>query len=632
MNYYRSSIGLLILIAGGLILAAAAQKDGPTPPPQERQIQRSVAVPDALAKAYADGTRSPDGSPGPDYWQLQVDYVIHATLDPSTSLVTGHESIVVHNTSGDALEAIRMRFDQNLFREDAASRMDVPNHTDGMVVTALSIDGVAMSLPSGPETSRRFLLPEPLAPADSSLIDVEWHFEVPLDDRSTAMRMGRWADSVYQVAQWYPRVAVYDDLMGWDSAPYDGVWEFYNNFGRFEVFVDVPAGWLVGATGALQNDPRADASERHVWHFIADTVSDFAWAASDRYEWQVASADIPGRGAIPVHLFLTTASTANYPSLGETVATYLEVYSQRLIPYPFPSFTVVEGPEGAMEYPGLIMSDGHSALAHEAAHQWFPMTVGSDETRVSFMDEGFASAMTSLLSSRRDTEPETPRLGRQYGPSSRFADFPPLLPADNPYSQLTSYSKPWHKLRMLGGVVGDSVMWRAIGDYAAAWKFKHPSPWDLMAFVGNAVERDLGWFWHYWLFTHAGVDGSIVGVESERRGGSVTVRQDGAMPSPIVLAVQCSPGSGPVRLSGSGYVLDESTVVVTRPVDVWYPGTRELTFELDIGCEIGHVTWDPARRFPDGDACDNVWPLGSNPIYVPTWPPVTWVDARLTCN
>ena len=153
-----------------------------------------------------------------------------------------------------------------------------------------------------------------------------------------------------------------------------------------------------------------------------------------------------------------------------------------------------------------------------------------------------------------------------------------------------------------------------------------------MAFVGNAVERDLGWFWHYWLFTHAGVDGSIVGVESERRGGSVTVRQDGAMPSPIVLAVQCSPGSGPVRLSGSGYVLDESTVVVTRPVDVWYPGTRELTFELDIGCEIGHVTWDPARRFPDGDACDNVWPLGSNPIYVPTWPPVTWVDARLTCN
>lgn len=621
-----------MLVASGLILAASAQKDSSTHPPQERRIQRSVAVPDALARAHADGTRSPDGSPGPQYWQLRVDYVIHAALDPSTSVVTGHESIVFHNTSDDTLDAIRMRFDQNLFREDAVSRMDIPNHTDGMVVTSLSIDGVATRVPSGPETSRRFPLPDPLAPADSSLVDVEWHFEVPLDDRSSSLRMGRWADSVYQVAQWYPRVAAYDDLMGWDTASYDGVREFYNNFGRFEVFVDVPAGWLVGATGVLRNDPRSDTSERAIWHFVADTVSDFAWGASDRYEWQVAYADIPGRASIPVHLFRTAGTAASDPSLGERASGYLEVYSQRLIPYPFPAFTVVEGPEGGMEYPGLIMLSGDGPLAHEAAHQWFPMTVGSDETRVSFMDEGFAGAMTSLLSSRRDTEPETPRLGRQYGPSSRFADFPPLLPADNPDSQLTSYSKPRHMLRMLGGVVGDSVMWRAIGDYAAAWKFRHPSPWDLMAFVGNAVERDLGWFWHYWLFTHAGVDGSIVGVEPHQHGGSVIVRQDGDMPSPVVLAVQCAPGSGPARLSGSGYVLDESTVVVTRPVDVWYPGARELTLELDVGCEIGRVTWDPARRFPDGDACDNVWPRGTRPIHMPTWPPATWVDARLTCN
>ena len=171
MNGNSSSFGLFALAASGLILAVWGYSDAPAtrlpglrapdgpPPPQERQIQRSVAVPETLAQAYADGTRSPDGSPGPDYWQLQVDYVIHATLDPSTSVVSGRESIMLHNTSGDALEAIRMRFDQNLFREDAASRIDVPNHTDGMVVTALSIDGVAMPAPSGPETSRRFPLP-----------------------------------------------------------------------------------------------------------------------------------------------------------------------------------------------------------------------------------------------------------------------------------------------------------------------------------------------------------------------------------------------------------------------------------------------------------------------------------------
>ena len=618
-----------------------------------------------MAEAYANGTRSPDGSPGPAYWQLRADYVIHASLDPATSVVTGRESIVLHNTSGDVLDAIRMRFDQNLFREDAASRMAIPNRTEGMVVTSLSIDGVAATVPPGPETSRRFPLARPLTPADSSLIDVAWHFEVPLDDRSSSLRMGRWADSVYQVAQWYPRVAAYDDLMGWDTASYDGVWEFYNNFGRFEVFLDVPAGWRVGATGVLQNpdevltpteleafrtsrttggptivargrkpdDPLPDLSDRVVWHFVADTVSDFAWAASDRYEWQIVQAEIPGRGSIPVHLLQTAASTARYPSLGETVSRQLEAYSQRLVPYPFPQFAVVEGPENGMEYPGLIMSSGDGPLAHEVAHQWFPMTVGSDETRVPFMDEGFATAMISLLSPTRDNaESGRPRLGRLYGPGPRFADFPPLLPADEPDSRLTSYSRPMHMLTMLRGVVGDSVAWHVLGDYAAAWRFKHPSPWDLMAFVSDAVERDLGWFWYYWLFSHATVDGSIVQVEPNARGGRVTIRQDGEMPSPIVLAAQCSPGRGPARRSGSGYVLDDSTVVVTRPVDVWFPGAAELTFDLDIGCEIGRVTWDPARRFPDGNACDNVWPPGSQPIFVGSWPPTAWVDADLPCG
>ena len=641
MNRKSDAPGLLVLAAGGLIFAVPRAEVIQPPHPgapaahhqsQERRIQRSIPISDALAGAYAEGTRSPGGSPGPNYWQLQVDYVIHATLDPPTSVVTARESIVLHNTSEEVLDAVRMRFDQNLFREDAASRMDIPNHTEGMVVTSLSIDGAAMFVPAGPETTRRFPLARPLAPADSIRIDVEWHFEVPLDDRSSSLRMGRWADSVYQVAQWYPRVAVYDDLMGWDTASYDGLWEFHNNFGRFEVFVDVPAGWLVGATGTLLNDPRADATERAVWHFVADTVRDFAWAASDRYEWQVASANIPGRGEVPVHLFRTAATAAGDPGLDERVSEYLEVYSRLLVPYSFPSFTVVEGPEGGMEYPGLIMSAGDGRLAHEVAHQWFPMTVGSDETRFTFMDEGLANAMPSLLSSPGDAEPETPNLGRQYGPSTRLARFPALLPGDDPDSQMTSYWKPEHMLRMLGGVVGDNVMWRAIGDYAAAWRFKHPSPWDLMAFVSNAVERDLGWFWYYWLFTHAGVEGSVAGVEPDGQGGKVTVRQDGAMPSPVVLAIQCAPGGAPARLPGSGYVLDESTVVVTRPVDVWFPGARELTFDLDIGCEIGRVTWDPARRFPDQDACDNVWPRGSRPLFVQSWPPGGWGDAVLVCN
>ena len=361
MNSRCIPVAGLLVASAWLTITAWAEAD--VPRTDDREIRRSVPIPRSVSRAYGDSTRRPDGNPGSRYWQLEVNYLIHATLDPTTSVVSGRETAVVHNASDAPLDEMRMRFDQNLFREEAPRTMVVPEYTDGMVVTALSIDGIASTLP-GTETNQRFPLPEPLAPNDSSTIEVEWHFRVPLDERSTAVRLGRWADSVYQVAQWYPRVAVYDDLMGWDTASYHGAVEFYNNFGRFEVFLDVPAGWLVGATGELQNPEavlssqvldalresrasgrsaliarasgRQDAAlsrpDRAIWHFVADTVSDFAWAASDRYEWRTAWADIPGQGSIPVHAFQTASDAVEYPSAADNVARYIQVFSQRLIP------------------------------------------------------------------------------------------------------------------------------------------------------------------------------------------------------------------------------------------------------------------------------------------------------------
>lgn len=509
-----------VVLASALTVIASGKLDALQT--AEREVRRAVPIPSSVSRAYVDGSRSPNGRPGSRYWQLRVDYLIHAALDPSTSVVNGRESVVVHNTSSTPLDEVRMRFDQNVFREGAVRTISVPEYTDGMIVTAFTIDGVASPLP-GFETNQRFPLPEPLAPNDSTVIEVDWHFRVPLDEYGSSIRLGRWADSVYQVAQWYPRVAVNDDLSGWDTASYHGAVEFYNNFGRFEVFLDVPAGWLVGATGALQNpeavlttealaalqesrttgrpttiaggrgrrEAARSSPDRAIWHFVADTVSDFAWAASNRYEWRTAWADIPGRGRVPVHALQTAADAAAYPSAANAIARYLEVFSRRLIPYPFPQLTIAHGPEGGMEYPGLFMSSGGGPLAHEAAHEWFPLTVGSDETRHGFMDEGFATAMTSLL---RPTGASAQSRERQYGASFYSDTQPPVLAADG-HQRITfkSYSRPRHLMRMLGGIVGDSTAWAVLGDYAAVWRFRHPSPWDLMAFVGEAAERDLGW-------------------------------------------------------------------------------------------------------------------------------------------
>ena len=246
-----------------------------------RSIRRDLPMTNSIRRAHAAGTRDSTGRPGRKYWQLRTDYKITARLDTATSRVTGRETIVVYNNSDSALNRIVMRLDQNIFKANVPRNDAVPEITDGMKITRLTVDGQAADLNEGsvgclgpfrpgglpPEslvrpratdlgqTSACVGLPKPIAAKGSATIEVDWNFRVPRIDTGRGYRMGRWADTLYQVAQWYPRIAVYDDLRqrGWDTEPYLGNAEFYNNFGRFDVSIDVPAGWVIGATGVLQN-------------------------------------------------------------------------------------------------------------------------------------------------------------------------------------------------------------------------------------------------------------------------------------------------------------------------------------------------------------------------------------------
>lgn len=362
---------LLQLLALTLGAQAPAARRANIP---ERAIRRDIPMTNAIRRAHAALTRDSTGYPGHRYWQLRVDYTIAARLDPVTQRLSGRETVVVHNTSPDSLRSIGLRLDPNIFLGNTPQAAPwVPSEiTDGMVISSMSIDGRAVSLtppPPGPQqnvppatptlfggrsTSARVVLPEPIAPGVRSTVEIEWSHKIPGGPGIGHRMTQRWADTLFQPTQWYPRVAMYDDLRGWDPELYLGPSEFYNSFGRFDVKIDVPAGWIVSGTGVLQNPQQVltesarrrlslvldsdsittivspdevgpgratAAGDRLVWHFVADTVNDFAWASAKKFVWQATRATIPGKGRVPIHMVFCPAARISSPTRDRSPAT-----------------------------------------------------------------------------------------------------------------------------------------------------------------------------------------------------------------------------------------------------------------------------------------------------------------------
>jgi hypothetical protein len=564
------------------------------------------------------------------------------------------------------MRTVVLRLDQNFFTPNVPRLEEASELTDGMQITRLVANGqpvdigdtVGAPIPGSQrrlpplarvlrETSARIPLSTPIAARSSGTLEIDWHFRVPRVDNGRGERMGRWADSLYQVGQWYPRVAVFDDLRGggWDTDPCLGPAEFYNNFGHFDVSIEVPAGWIVGSTGVLQNPTEVltpairerlshvlesdsvrtivssgergpgqstASGNRLVWHFVADTVADVAWATSNQFVWDATRATIPGRGAVPINILYLPGHAKQYAQGGQVARHALEFYSKLWMPYAFPQLTMVDGPELGMEYPMFIMSAVFAA-DHETGHQWWPMMVGVNETWYGFMDEGFNQYMNILSDADYAHQiPKLDSLGESYGRISGNELEAPLMWDENyagPLYSFAAYGKAPMMLSSLGGVVGDTAVQRAMSEYAKVWRFKHPSPWDYAFFMDNALHRDLGWFWNYWLFTTESVDGSIQNVATRGRTTTVTVRENGQMPSPVVLKVEFAPTGAPIRPMPNSTMADANTAIVTYPADVWFSGSRTFNANLDFGGRaITRVTFDPAGRFPDRDPSDNTWP------------------------
>lgn len=615
---------------------------------EDYPVFEPVQPPRGYLRALHYGTRSRTGEPGPGYWQQWVHYRISASLDPKAGRVTGDERIVYVNNSPDTLLGVVVHLYQNIFAPGVERNRTV-HLTGGIQLTRIESAGVrldslsqsaAMAHQGRPVgyvingTIAHVFTPQPIAPGDTAHFRFGWSFIVP---DSTSFRTGNIAHQIFNVAQWYPQIATFDDVSGWDDHPYLGNGEFYLEYGTFDIDLTVPRGWLVTATGALQNaeavlDPEtlsryrsAPASDtvihvvtadqvaagratatgsdgRITWRFHADSVRDFAFATSDRYVWDAVGARVEDRRVRIDALY--DPSLEHWKKAASYSKHAIEFYSDYIFPYPYSHASAAYGPIGGMEYPMLVFigrsSPGeplYSVLSHEFSHEWFPMVVGSKEHAYTWMDEGLTTFDESLA--RADyfghTDARIEDL-RRYLQAAFLQIEAPLMEhtdyVENGYGRvIAAYQKPAVVLYALRQVLGDDTFHRAYRRYARAWRFKHPMPWDFFAVFEDEAGRDLDWFWQEWFYDRVLLDQAIQRVRQVGDSVQITVANNRWAVMPVDLRIDLQDGT---------------SQSVRWPVDVW-AGTREVTRSVAVSGTVVAVQIDPDGWYPDVDRRNNRW-------------------------
>jgi hypothetical protein len=617
--------------------------------------------------------RSGNGAPGPAYWQNRADYSIKASIDTATKLLTGDVVITYANNSPDTLASLWVQLDQNLYKKDSrgnamagGSRRRGDSSTDGYQLDAVelaSADGKSFAKADYivSDTRMRVALPVGLKGGGAKTkLHIKYHFVIP------GLFGGRmaWGTSkdgeTYDLAQWYPRMQVYDDVRGWDTLPYLAN-EFYLEYGAFDYAVTVPSNMIVSGSGALVNEKdvltaaeqarlsRARTSDATVmirtaedvaaaiakkptdtktWRFHMDKTRDVAFTASSVFVWDAARINLPdGKTALAQSVYpresigpdMWTRST-------EIMKHSVETFSKRWFPYPWPNAINVAGPATGMEYPGIVfdgVTDKGITLfyisAHEIGHTWFPMVVGSDERRDAWMDEGFNTFIDVYESDDYNKGEFAPKRDGEYAPKKdqtpgeQIADIlrdpggvPILSRADTiqeKYRHPITYFKTAYGLILLReDILGPQRFDAAFRKYIRDWAFKHPKPSDFFRAMDSEAGEDLSWFWRGFFLNSWQHDMAVTSVAyvdgDPAKGAQVTVANLGQLVLPAELVVTYA----------DGHKAD-----IRVPAETWIQNASH-TFALDGGGAITGATIDPDKRLPDRNRSDNVVPaVGSVP-------------------
>ena len=597
------------------------------------------------------------GKPGAGYWQQRCDYAIDATLDEETDSVSASMVVSYHNNSPHELEYVWIQLEQNLFRIDSIGSR---TRTPGTIMKMLEYDfdgGYGISrLESGGkalesevyDTLMRVELDAPIGSGETFEFEMDFSFKVPPALRRMGMEDVE-DGTIYELAQWFPHVCKYDDVRGWNTLPYLGSGEFYTDFGDYEVSITVPETYLVSASGALMNGSDVLSSEQLdrleearssdepvvivgedgigaergvesdegmvTWSFEIENARTFAWAASDAFMWDACAATVTDRDGSE----RTVLCQSFYPREAEVwgpegegggstryVKHSIEFYSDWLEPYPYPVMSNINGPEGGMEYPGIIFCGARTnpeglfgVTDHEVGHTWFPMIVNSDERRYMWQDEGFNTFIN--IYSKADWYGEAPDISRHMSQTvevcSAHEPQPIVTAPDRTWPRWVGrlmYRKTGYGLYLLREfILGEARFDRAFAQYIGWWKFKHPQPEDFFRSMEDAGGVDLAWFWRGWFLEPAALDLGIAGVkQSGSESAIIVVDSVGDMVMPVPLTIRYLDGS------------EESTVL---PVEVFHTTSRWNAGWATKGRVIKSVVIDEDELLPDVDRSNNRW-------------------------
>ncbi len=531
--------------------------------------------------------RNADGAPGPQYWQQQADYNIVAELNDEDQSISGFEEITYHNYAPTPLKYLWIQLDQNMMHPESDTYKSATNsiskgftsqelvnmtgHNYDMGYKILAVkDQEGNDLPHTiNKTMMRIDLPNEIEPGAKYTFSIKWFYYI--NDR---MRLGgrcgyEYFDDgnyLYTIAQWFPRMCVYDDIEGWQNKQFLGRGEFALPFGNYEVKMTVPADHIVAATGELQNpdevltpsqisllekaktaaepimivnQEEAEAKEKEkstakkTWHYSAKNVRDFALGSSRKYIWDAMGVDINGSNVMAMSYYPKEANPLYEEYSTRVVAHTLEIYSQYTIDYPYPVAISVEASNG-MEYPMICFNYGRpdkngkytealkhgmiSVVIHEVGHNFFPMIVNSDERQWSWMDEGLNSFVQYLAEKAWDPEYPSRR-----GPAANIIPYMkgekdtmvPIMTNSEQIKQFgnNAYSKPATALNILReSIMGTELFDFAFKEYSRRWAFRHPTPADFFRTMEDASSVDLDWFWKGWFYTTDHVDIAISDV------------------------------------------------------------------------------------------------------------------------
>lgn len=606
-----------------------------------------IFIPNQIKKLYDGKTRSWDGKPGDKYWINRADYNINIKLNPDSAVIEGNETIKYFNNSPFDLDKLVIQLFNNLYRKGSERDFEIAEEdlTDGVKIKKLIVGEKEITIEEEVQfTSTNMIisnLPGGFIPHNDSVkLYFEWETQLP---KISFMRTGKYDDGVIFAAYFYPKIAVYDDVYGWDKLEYTGEQEFYSDFGNYEVKITLPEKYMVWATGLLQNagelfseniykkyinalssdkvikiisaeDLAAgnyllNKNENNTWYYKAENIPDFSFGCSNKFLWDGVSAVVDKSTGRRSFVDAAYPDSAKYFDEAAQLSKYaIEYLSNELpgYPYPYPKFTSFDNTQkwgGGMEFP-MMANDGEyndkagfvTLLIHEMGHTYFPFFTGTNERRYSWMDEGWASFFPTEFAPKYIEGYSHynwyKNFYKNWGILGSENDLPLMVSSHSlrgPSLTILSYARSFFAIHSLKNLLGEQLFKTCLIEFIERWKGKHPLPYDFFFTFNDVSGEDLSWFWKPWFYDFANCDLAIESSINDEANTVIKILKIGAQPVPVKVKLVYN---------------DETVETIVKNIRIWQSEKNEFEINTDKNkiLKSAEIITD---QIPDVDSSNN---------------------------